>query len=146
MFILIKNLIRNKVSFILFILCICFIFYNSSLPAIESSEVSEGLTYKLYELLNLKLDFLTFHIFIRKLAHFTEYFGLGLFAFYAFKDYKISLLLSVLVACCDEILQLFVVGRSGQISDVLLDSLGVFVSIFSNNTLFTLIVKRRYKE
>ena len=123
---------KRKISCLCFFLCVCFIFYNSSLPAIESSEVSEGLTYKLYELLNLNLDFHTFHVFIRKLAHFTEYFGLGLFAFYAFKDYKIALILCVLVACFDETIQLFVVGRSGQISDVLLDSFGSSSCILLN--------------
>ena len=132
MFIPLKNLIRNKFSFILFICCICFIFYNSSLPAIESSELSEGLTYKLYELLNLNIDLQSFHVFIRKLAHFIEYFGLGLFAYYAFKSHKVALFLCVLVACFDETIQLFTFGRSGQISDVLLDSFGSIISIFIN--------------
>ena len=68
---------KRKISCICFCLCVAFIFYNSSLPAIESSEVSEGLTYKIYEFLNLDIEFITFHIFIRKLAHFIEYFGLG---------------------------------------------------------------------
>ena len=122
---------KRKISCICFCLCVAFIFYNSSLPAIESSEVSEGLTYKIYEFLNLDIEFYYFHIFIRKLAHFIEYFGLGLFAFYAF-DTKLSFILCILVACFDETLQLFVVGRSGQISDVLLDSLGSSSCILLN--------------
>ena len=132
MFIHLKNLIKNKYVFLLFILCICFIFYNSSLPAIESSEVSEGLSYQLYEFLNLNIDFHTFHIFIRKCAHFIEYFGLGLFAFYGFKDYRIAIILAILIACTDELIQLFTFGRSGQISDVILDSLGSILCIYLN--------------
>ena len=119
---------KRKISLLCFCLCVGFIFYNSSLPAIESSNISEGLTYKIYEFLNLNIDFELFHVFVRKLAHFTEYFGLGLFAYYAF-DFKLAFILCCLVACCDETLQLFVEGRSGQVSDVLLDSIGSSCSI-----------------
>lgn len=114
---------KRKISCLCFCLCVGFIFYNSSLPAVESSNVSEGITYKIYEFLNLNIDFHTFHVFIRKLAHFTEYFGLGIFAYYAF-DFKLTLILCFIVACFDETIQLFVTGRSGQISDVFLDSMG----------------------
>ena len=55
------------------------------LPAIESSNISGGLSYKVYEFLNLNLDFELFHTFIRKCAHFIEYAILGVFAGFAFK-------------------------------------------------------------
>lgn len=75
---------------------------------------------------------------VRKGAHFTIYFILGLlvnsFIFEYTKKFKylfmISLLICFLYACSDEIHQLFVVGRSGMFSDVLLDSFAAMISIF----------------
>ena len=122
---------KNKGWFILFALWSLFIFSNSLLPATESSNISGGLSYTVYEFLNLNLDFELFHTFIRKCAHFTEYAILGLFAGFAFKkEYFIKIvLLCVLVASCDETIQLFVEGRSGQVSDVLIDSIGSLTGI-----------------
>lgn len=122
---------KNKVWLTLFVLWALFIFSNSMLPAIESSNISGGLSYKIYELLNINIDFELFHTFIRKCAHFIEYAILGVFAGFAFKkEYFIKIvLLCILVASCDETIQLFVEGRSGQISDVLLDSIGSLTGI-----------------
>ena len=63
---------------------------------------------------------------------FTIYFLLGVFVLSLLKEYKnlsiklifISTFLVFLYACSDEVHQLFVVGRSGEIFDVLLDSFG----------------------
>ena len=76
---------KNKGWLILFVLWVLFIFSNSMLPAIESDNISTGLGYKIYELLNLNVDFEIFHIFIRKSAHFIEYAIFGGFAGFAFK-------------------------------------------------------------
>lgn len=69
---------------------------------------------------------------IRKAAHFTEYFILGIFVSLATGETKFSkqrilaLAVCVLIAGCDETIQLFSGGRSGQLADVLLDSCGSF--------------------
>lgn len=71
---------------------------------------------------------------IRKTAHASEYAVLGglLFCMYASylpknkKTFLLAVLTGVLYAAGDEFHQLFVPGRSGQVSDVLLDSTGVF--------------------
>ncbi len=128
---------KNKVCFILFVLWALFIFSNSMLPAIESSDISGGISYQIYELLNLNIDFELFHTFIRKCAHFIEYAILGVFAGFAFKkEYFIKIaLLCILVASCDETIQLFVEGRSGQVSDVLLDSIGSLTGIIFRRTI-----------
>lgn len=122
---------KNKLWFVFFILWTLFIFSNSMLPAVESSDISSGLSYKIYEMLNLTVDFELFHTFIRKCAHFIEYAILGVFAGFAFKKEYFTkiILLCILVASCDETIQLFVEGRSGQVSDVLLDSIGSFTGI-----------------
>ncbi len=74
---------------------------------------------------------------IRKLAHATEYCVLGIFLMGCFVDKKhsivmygiLSLGISVCYAVSDEFHQLFVEGRSGQITDVLIDSVGALTGI-----------------
>ena len=74
---------------------------------------------------------------IRKMAHFSIYtlVGLLLMSFvstYNLKENKriiISLGIGALYATSDETHQLFVPGRSGQMSDVILDSMGVLLGI-----------------
>ena len=115
---------KNKICLLLFCLWALFIFSNSWTPATQSDVISGGLSYKLYTLLNLQMDYFTFHVFVRKAAHFIEFFILGLLSIGSFKNMKFSLFICILVACCDETIQLFTEGRSGQISDVMLDSFG----------------------
>lgn len=70
---------------------------------------------------------------IRKIAHFSIYTLVGLFLMalmstYDFKEINriaISLIIGLIYASSDEIHQSFVPGRSAQITDVLLDFMGV---------------------
>ena len=75
-------------------------------------------------------------VVVRKTAHFALYFVLGL-AFISFlKEFDLSnkklliytILFVFIYACSDEIHQLFVRGRSGEITDVLIDTLGGVLS------------------
>lgn len=74
---------------------------------------------------------------VRKIAHFSIYTLVGfllmaLISTYDLEENKriiISLCIGVLYATSDEIHQLFVPGRSGQITDVILDSMGVLLGI-----------------
>lgn len=74
---------------------------------------------------------------IRKLAHFSIYTILGITTMCHMSTYAVSkynrigssLLVGVLYAVSDEIHQLFVSGRSGQITDVLIDTIGVLFGI-----------------
>ena len=69
--------------------------------------------------------------YVRKTAHAMEYTILGVLASLCFYYYEIrhyavmGFLLGVLYAASDEIHQVFVPGRSGQLTDVMLDSCGV---------------------
>lgn len=74
---------------------------------------------------------------IRKIAHLSEY-ALGGFLIYGFlltfeisskKQIIISILLGIIYAITDEVHQLFVPGRSGQVKDVYIDSLGVILGV-----------------
>ena len=104
-----------------------FIYARSAQPAELSHLESEGVL----ELLLRLFPFLTLH-FVRKLAHFVEYFILGglLYLDWSLLG-KPSLLpaagTGLLAAAGDEFLQTFVPGRSGEVADVLLDLFGVVV-------------------
>lgn len=77
------------------------------------------------------------HTVLRKGAHFTEYFVLGIWMLLsarAFRGKKRSVLwlawvACILVASADETIQLFVEGRAGRVVDVLLDSAGAFCGL-----------------
>ncbi len=74
-------------------------------------------------------------VIVRKTAHFTEYFILGILIYFTFKMYSISkvplyaILFCFLYACSDELHQLFSDGRSANILDVLIDTSGSILSI-----------------
>ena len=80
-----------------------------------------------------KVDFEILHLLLRKAAHFSEYFVLGIFSYFAMQGTKNKIALAILfcfgIAAIDETLQLFVSGRVGSIWDVLIDSAGAIVGI-----------------
>ncbi len=134
------NLLSTKINIIkviMIILCILnilLIFANSALTAEKSSGNSSNITELLNKLIKkICKDFeLTDHI-IRKAAHFIEFSILGFLLtltlyFYVSKlntNIFIVLFIGLLTAVTDEFIQLFVEGRSGQVSDIVLDFSGV---------------------
>ena len=121
------------------------IFLLSDQTSTESSSTSDSFIYLLFRLIGQ-----TFSTdFIRTLAHFCEYAGLGFLVhnlLFSIKD-KLNPLLTVLFsfgyAVTDEIHQLFVPGRSFQLIDLTVDLGGIVLGtiVFS---CFILII--RYKK
>lgn len=77
---------------------------------------------------------------IRKMAHFTEYLILGVLVLLTLRAYNINniylaILICFLYACSDEIHQVFVPGRDGNIIDITLDTLGSTTGILLLNKL-----------
>ncbi|MBQ7133688.1 MAG: VanZ family protein [Ruminococcus sp.] len=133
---------------------IAFIFINSALDADTSSKESMGVLQfinNIFSTLNINLTLS--ENFVRKCAHFVEYFVLGTLLFFtarAFADLQIRklfvpLCVGFLTACVDETIQLFSFGRSGQFTDVLLDFFGVCTAVFIFY-IFTKYSKRKDKE
>lgn len=120
------------------------IFWFSAQPAEVSTEMSDGVTkallraaeaagllklspekgYRLCELLSFP---------IRKTAHITEYIvlhGTVLYALYRWNQrgrtwtFRAAAI-TIGYACTDELHQLFVSGRAGRVTDVMIDSIGV---------------------
>ena len=77
------------------------------------------------------------HIVVRKLAHFSIYTLVGIFTMGFLCTYNIknmvkiyiSLITGIIYAFSDEIHQAFIAGRSSQLTDVLIDSMGVVFGI-----------------
>lgn len=122
------------------------IFGFSSKTATESSGTSEKIANSIVKIVEnvVEIDepkredvFHTVHFTIRKCAHFAEFFVLSLLTFLLVRSYglkvglcaKISLGYCLLFAATDEIHQLFVSGRSGELRDVAIDFCG---GIFAN--------------
>ena len=137
-----KNFLR-AILLILLLVTLFLIFGFSSQDAEESGGLSSSIAkFILKQINNDKIEdrqpiLERTESIIRKVAHFSIYtlVGLLLMSFvntYDLKENKrimISLCIGALYATSDELHQLFVPGRSGQITDVILDSMGVFLGI-----------------
>ncbi|MBE6932077.1 MAG: VanZ family protein [Ruminococcaceae bacterium] len=100
------------------------IFSQSAMPAPVSQAESSGLLYFLVQI----FPFLTEYL-LRKLAHFAEFAILGILLGKSLRGPAERLLLTgLLCALCDETIQLFVAGRSSQVSDIWVDFSGILAS------------------
>lgn len=132
------------------------IFLFSSQPATKSNELSTGFTRVLIEILGkiLPVEIETSTIiksvgqlnhYIRKFAHFSVYLVLGILVWraltnskYKNKKFITALIICVIYAATDELHQLFVPGRGGQLKDVFIDSLGALVGITLSEIMYKL--------
>lgn len=135
------NMQKNKISLLLVILWMIFIFVMSSFDATSSSNQSNFIVGIITSIINIK-DTGLLSLIIRKLAHFIEYFILGILVINFITRYDkkiiIAILLCIIYATSDEIHQIFVPGRSCQITDIMIDSLGSIMGIY----LYKLITKK----
>ena len=129
-----------KICFLVLWMALIFSFSNQR--DVDSSKISDGFidrtVVKIYKVFNENItkekesEIIEKYTYpIRKLAHYTLYFILGILAFLVVKDYSInkkliiySLLICFLYACSDEFHQLFIIGRSASIKDVIIDTFG----------------------
>lgn len=156
-----KKLIICVILWALVISLMGFIFSMSAEPAVESTETSGNTLKAIFNI--IYPGFKNFdeakqqHIieqnqyFIRKTAHFSVYTLLGILVSLAMAQHikKFSLIsygIGTLYAISDEIHQLYVPGRSGQISDVILDSAGVALGCSIVFIIYKLIIKKRAKN
>ena len=137
-------------KYILLVLWMSLIFWFSNQSGADSSEASGSIVMMIISFLE-KISGLTFNdsvisimcFMIRKLAHLTLYFVLGLLLMLVLNEYNLSIkhkiiyatMFCLIYACSDEIHQLFVSNRNGSLLDVGIDMLGVSfpIFIFSNN-------------
>ena len=140
-----KQTILRIISIIFVLAWMVTVFMLSHQIAEESSKTSSNFITVIIKLFNKDIEqeqletiMLKVETIVRKLAHFVLYTLGGMLIttmFINFKEYitktKIaSFLLGATYAITDEIHQLFIPGRSGEIRDVLIDSTGVLLGVF----------------
>ncbi len=148
-------------AFVLMVIWMGYIFAMSQRTADESTKDSEKVGAFIGKMVvpNFeKLDEEAQHEFVvridhdvRKTAHFLEYALLGILAFFVFYDgvgehgifcikaFSVAFFYSV----TDEFHQLFISGRSGQFSDVFIDSMGALAGLLAVTVGVALIAKLR---
>lgn len=136
-----KTLWTSKVVAVIFTISwMIVIFYLSHQPASVSSELSGSFVDMIVTISSyfpFTIDPSIIHFFIRKSAHFIAYFILGLFMIHTFRlmytlttaSVMIAFGMTVLYAISDEVHQRFIPGRSGEVRDVLIDSVGSLMGI-----------------
>lgn len=140
---------RKLFQWILVIIWMGFIFYQSSQPGSDSlgksGRIIQWVAEKIYSPYHSmgeseEVEFIKdFQKPVRKAAHFFEYIILGLLVSYAVgiqpdrerTDFTWIFFLCLIYAASDEIHQLFVSGRTGSILDWLVDSAGSFIGSLS---------------
>ena len=130
--------------------CIWFIFSNS-MEVAQVSSASSGRVLQLMQAALRRLGHpalaqrLTQHV-VRKMAHFCEYMLEGFLLMLCMRVYSrhplghitVPMLGGVLTALTDETIQLYSPGRSSQVTDVWLDSVGVLAGILAALVLMAL--------
>lgn len=141
--------LRLVTSFGLLIAWMLIIFLMSSEIAGTSSARSDEIVRTIQSIgVNAPADLLTF--LVRKAAHISAYFILGILLFNLLKQYNlgvkkiifISVAIAMLYACTDEIHQMFVPGRSGEVRDVLIDTAGAAAGV----VVYAALSSRLYKK
>lgn len=90
----------------------------------------------------------TMNRIIRKLAHLTEFTILGSVLYTILRRYITygtvikTIALGILIASLDEFIQLFSPGRSSQLSDILIDTIGVILGILLVKLVYYIGYKR----
>lgn len=137
---------RKIIKLIFLIAWCCLIFNLSSQSGDVSSSLSNSLLIKfaqIFHINDINAFVLQYGLYIRKFAHFIEYFILGFLAYITLEEFVskgeliITILLCVLYAISDEYHQMFVVGRVFGLIDIFIDSVGVYCG----STLIHLISK-----
>lgn len=138
----------RTIAGILALFWMCVIFSFSAQEKEESGEVSEAFSYRMVSstgiLFHLNLDEEQLREIanaiehtVRKVAHMTEYgilsilfyIWLGKWQFAVSKRSIMAIVLAALYAVSDELHQLFVPGRAGRFSDVIIDSIGAILGV-----------------
>lgn len=153
-----NRLRRNKFSIIyliLVLLILALIFYFSSNNALKSGAQSARVSTLIMRLFGIDETFENtemVHMFVRKMAHFTLFalLGMSLRGLFGSLDVRHKVLFSaacgLVAACSDEIHQIFVPGRAGMITDVLIDMCGVITGVLFVCGISKIIEKIRRKK
>ena len=129
---------KRWILYIVLGLIVFFIWDNS----LQNGGTSDGFSLMFAEWLAPIADKLGFYgniwalnRIVRKLAHLTEFTILGGVLYVVLRHYieygtvVKTIGVGIVIACLDEFIQLFSLGRSSQLSDVLIDTIGIIIGI-----------------
>ncbi|MDU1334869.1 MAG: VanZ family protein [Veillonella sp.] len=129
---------KRWILYIVLCLIVFFIWDNS----LQNGGNSDGFSLIFAEWLTPVAHKLGFHgniwalnRIIRKLAHLTEFTILGGVLYVVLRRYieygtvVKTIVVGIVIASLDEFIQLFSLGRSSQLSDVLIDTVGIIIGI-----------------
>lgn len=136
---------RKIIKIILVVLWMGLIFMFSNDTGVASTKKSDGVIVRTVQRI-IRRDLTSeekhkvlkyFVVPVRKGAHLGVYFILGLLMISLIREYLdinnksllIALFICILYACSDEVHQLFVAGRSCEVKDMIIDSMGAGLGI-----------------
>ena len=125
-------------------LMVVLIWGNSLVPGTGSGSLSLSIMEAVRGFLHgmgLPYEWVT-NFVVRKCAHFTEYMVLGILATHAF-DVEGRRTFDALIPSIDETIQLFVPGRAGMITDVMIDCCGAMTGVALRYLLRSLICAKK---
>ena len=144
---------RKLIKLLLLIIWASLIFYFSHQVGDTSQQLSDEILGKSFfsflNLENLKYDefIIKYAYLFRKLAHLFEYFVLGILVYINLDEYIdnkatiLSIIICLLYAISDEIHQLFIIGRSFGIKDIIIDLFGSLLGIN-----LCLVINKKWKK
>ncbi len=127
---------RKALWLFLLAMLVCFIFYNSYLPAEQSHGASQLLVSIINDverMLGMTPSQGNIEYNLRKFAHLFEYFLLGVVLCNVYASFGVSrrtstgyiLFLGIFIGLLDESIQLFAPGRTALVTDIIIDFAGV---------------------
>ena len=152
-----------RIILIIFIaLTVGFILFNSTRTGEQSASMSQSVSETIAQIVVPDFDNLKeptksetvdkLHVSVRNIAHALEFAGLAFFVVLLLVTFKfnygrylmpsvLTLFICFTVAVSDEFLQGLVAGRASDMSDVLMDTLGVIVAIICATVLDCIVKK-----
>ncbi len=139
---MVKKIILTTLTVIWMVVIFCFSNQKADVSTGESQSLVRSTIVNVYKFFHPnatqeKVDQIVekYDMPVRKVAHFTEYFILGILVCFTLKSYGIKnayimAIICALYAGTDEVHQMFVEGRNGNIIDFLIDSMGSISAIF----------------
>lgn len=155
---------KVKILRIVLIILLLGIFYIIFGFSSQNGEKSSGLSKKVTEIIVEKIlktskeenqnIMNSLEVIIRKLAHFSIYTILGLLLMGLISTYNIeekkriyiTMIIGILYASSDEIHQSFIPGRSAQVTDVMIDTIGVASGMCLILLLLKIVVTKKHKN
>jgi len=140
---------KRLISWLAVVLWLVLIFVLSAQSVHKSNGLSKGIAEEMVKIIekispDRHINIGRFNHYLRKTAHFLSYTMLAILVMNVLrmmsanggKRIAIALAVCILFAISDEFHQLFVPGRGAQVKDVLIDTAGAIVGIFTSYVKF----------